>query len=144
MMADEKDTQEAVAETPVVDTPATEPTVAGEAQAQDSGDAIRDISPRELSERIARGEDIQLIDVREKWEWDISRIPGAKLIPLGAIREAAASLDRNRETVLYCKVGARSLYAADELTGLGFTKLANLSGGILRWSEEVDPTVLRY
>lgn len=111
---------------------------------RDPGDAIRDISPRALAERIARGDDIQIVDVREKWEWDISRIPGAKLIPLGSIREAAGSLDRNRETVLYCKVGARSLYAAEELSELGFTNLTNLSGGILRWSEEVDPTVLRY
>lgn len=111
---------------------------------RESGDSINDISPRQLADRIARGEDIQLIDVREKWEWDISRIPGATLIPLSTLAEAAASLDRNRETVLYCKVGVRSLHAAEDLADLGFTKLTNLSGGIIRWSEEVDPTVLRY
>ena len=111
---------------------------------RESGDSISDISPRQLADRIARGEDIQLIDVREKWEWDISRIPGATLIPLSTLAEAAASLDRNRETVLYCKVGVRSLHAAEDLADLGFTKLTNLSGGIIRWSEEVDPTVLRY
>jgi len=82
--------------------------------------------------------------VREKWEWDIARIPGATLVPLGSIVDAASSLDRNREIVLYCKVGMRSLHAAEELADLGFTRLANLSGGISRWSEEVDPTVLRY
>jgi len=105
---------------------------------------IGDISPRELADRIARGDDLQLIDVRERWEWDISRIPGATLIPLGSIRQAAESLDPNRETVLYCKVGVRSLHAAEELADLGFPKLKNLSGGIIRWSEDVDPTVLRY
>src|SRR4029079_11441820 len=105
---------------------------------------ILDVSPRELADRISRGDDIQLIDVREKWEWDIARIPGAILVPLGSIVDAASSLDRNREIVLYCKVGMRSLHAAEELADLGFTRLANLSGGISRWSAEVDPTVLRY
>ena len=109
-----------------------------------SVDEIVDMSPRELADRISRGDDIQVIDVREKWEWEIARIPGATLIPLGSIVDAASSLDRNREIVLYCKVGMRSLYAAEELADLGFTRLANLSGGISRWSEEVDPTVLRY
>lgn len=107
-------------------------------------DVIRDITPRDLAQRLSRGDDIQLVDVREKWEWDIARIPGATLIPLGSINDAASSLDRDRETVLYCKVGVRSLHAAEELADLGFTKLTNLSGGILRWSEDVDPRVLRY
>src|SRR6185503_11561300 len=97
--------------------------------ATNSAETISDISPRQLADRIARGDDIQLIDVREKWEWDISRLPGARLIPLGGISEAAGSIDRNRETVLYCKVGVRSLHAAEELADLGFTKLTNLSGG---------------
>ena len=100
--------------------------------------------PRQLAERIRRGDDIQLIDVRKQWEWDISRIPGARLVPLGTLDTAAPTLDASREVILYCKVGVRSLHAAEELADLGFTKLANLSGGIIRWSEEVDPTVLRY
>ena len=105
---------------------------------------IADISPRQLAERIRAGDDIQLIDVREKWEWDISRLPGARLIPLSTLESALPSLDRERETVLYCKVGVRSLHAAELLAETGFTKLSNLSGGIIRWSEDVDPTVLRY
>ena len=105
---------------------------------------ITDISPRQLAERIQRGDDIQLIDVREQWEWDISRIPGARLVPLSTLDTAAPTLDASREVILYCKVGVRSLHAAEELADRGFTKLANLSGGIIRWSEEVDPTVLRY
>ena len=110
----------------------------------ESHDRITDISPRQLAERIQRGDDIQLIDVREQWEWDISRIPGARLVPLSTLGTAAPTLDASREVILYCKVGVRSLHAAEELADLGFTKLANLSGGIIRWSEEVDPTVLRY
>lgn len=107
-------------------------------------DAIYDITPRELAERIARKEDFQLVDVREEWEWQIARIPGARLIPLGTIREASATLDPERDVVLYCKVGVRSLHAAEELADAGFMRLGNLSGGILRWSQDVDPAVLRY
>src|SRR5687767_187233 len=78
-------------------------------------DAIYDIAPRELAERLRRGDDLQLIDVREEWEWQIARIPGARLIPLGTIEDATATLDPKRDVVLYCKVGARSLYAAEVL-----------------------------
>jgi adenylyltransferase/sulfurtransferase len=107
-------------------------------------DAIYDISPRELSERMRLGDDIQLIDVREEWEWQIAKLPGAKLVPLGRIDEAISSLDPQRDTVLYCKVGVRSLHAAEALADAGFSRLGNLSGGIIRWSEEVDPTIPRY
>ncbi len=106
--------------------------------------AIADISPRELSERMRRGEDIQLIDVREVWEWQIAKLPGARLVPLGTLENEIDTLDRNKEIVLYCKSGIRSLHAAEFLADEGFPKLLNLSGGIARWSQEVDPTVLRY
>jgi adenylyltransferase/sulfurtransferase len=112
--------------------------------ASDTEDAISDITPRELAERLRRGDDIQLIDVREEWEWQIAKLPGAKLIPLGSLESQVDTLDRNREIVLYCKSGIRSLHAAEMLADNGFRNLANLSGGILRWSHEVDPTVLRY
>ena len=106
--------------------------------------AITDISPRQLAERLERGDDLQLVDVREKWEWDISRIPGARLIPLRTLADAAPTLDVSREVVLYCKSGVRSLHAAEELAAMGFSRLTNVQGGIIRWSEEVDPTVVRY
>ena len=93
---------------------------------------------------MRRGDDIQLIDVREDWEWQIAKLPGARLIPLGRIEDAISSLDPKRETVLYCKVGVRSLHAAEALADAGFSRLGNLSGGIIRWSQEVDPTIPRY
>jgi sulfur-carrier protein adenylyltransferase/sulfurtransferase len=105
---------------------------------------ISDISPRELATRIERGDDMQLVDVREEWEWQIARIPGARLIPLGLLEDEASTLDPEREVVLICKSGVRSLHAAEELADAGFSKLTNLSGGVLRWSQDVDPTVLRY
>lgn len=87
---------------------------------------------------------MQLIDVREEWEWRLARIPGARLIPLGSIEDEAATLDPDREVVLYCKVGARSMHAAELLADSGFRKVTNVAGGIARWSSDVDPKVLRY
>jgi len=107
-------------------------------------EVIRDITPRELAERITRGDNFQLVDVREEWEWQISRLPGARLIPVETLAEAASTLDPNREVVLFCKSGIRSLHAAEELAALGYRKLTNVSGGIIRWSQEVDPSVVRY
>ncbi|MDQ3080726.1 MAG: molybdopterin-synthase adenylyltransferase MoeB [Gemmatimonadota bacterium] len=105
---------------------------------------IVELTPRELSERMARGDDFDLIDVREPFEWEIARIEGARLIPLGTLGAAVPALDPSRELVLYCKGGVRSLKAARELQAAGFTRLSNVTGGISRWSEEVDPTVARY
>jgi adenylyltransferase/sulfurtransferase len=108
------------------------------------GEQISDITPRELKEKIDRGDDLQLVDVREQWEWQIARIPGARLIPLGTIEDEASTLDPKREVVLYCKSGVRSVHAAEVLADAGFSKITNVLGGISRWSQEVDPAVLRY
>ena len=109
-----------------------------------SAEIIGDITPRDLAERLRRGDDMELIDVREQWEWQIAKIPGARLIPLGELGEHLKTLDHDREIVLYCKSGVRSLRAAEELVDAGFRRVSSVSGGILRWSEEVDPTVVRY
>lgn len=115
------------------------------AQPGDEGQAVvGEISPVELSERIARGEDIQLLDVREPYEWAIARLPGARHIPLGTLTERIQMLDPARETIVYCKSGIRSFAAATQLAGAGFTKVANLSGGISRWSADVDSSIPRY
>ena len=103
-----------------------------------------EVTPRELQSRLSRGEELQLIDVREQFEWDIARIPGARLVPLATLPEAIDSLDRDREVVVYCKGGTRSRAAASHLADAGFRRVANLTGGILRWREEVDPTLTRY
>jgi sulfur-carrier protein adenylyltransferase/sulfurtransferase len=102
-----------------------------------------EITPRELARRIEGHEDFQLIDVREPYEWEIGRIPGARLIPLGTLQAATGSLDASRDIVVYCKSGQRSGRAAEYLRGAGF-RVANLVGGILRWSDEVDPGVAKY
>ena len=106
--------------------------------------SVREITPRELSGRLRRGDVIDLIDVREPYEWRIARIEGARLIPLGRIGASASEIARDRDVVLYCHHGARSQVAGEALVAQGFDRIWNLSGGIDRWSEEVDPSVPTY
>ncbi|HEV8150521.1 MAG TPA: molybdopterin-synthase adenylyltransferase MoeB [Gemmatimonadales bacterium] len=105
---------------------------------------IPEITPRQLADRLARREDLLLVDVRETHEWELCHLDGATLIPLGELPERAATLPRDRELVIYCKGGMRAAQAVAYLQGEGFTRIRNLSGGINRWSEEVDPTIPRY
>jgi adenylyltransferase/sulfurtransferase len=103
-----------------------------------------EITARELAERQAKGEDFDLIDVREPHEYEIARIPGARLIPLGSLPEHLSELDSSREIVLHCHHGQRSMRALEQLRDSGFRKLKNLRGGIDAWSQQVDPSVPRY
>jgi molybdopterin/thiamine biosynthesis adenylyltransferase/rhodanese-related sulfurtransferase len=115
----------------------------GEAEPRAVGGFV-EVTPRELQSRLSHGEELQLIDVREQFEWDIARIPGARLVPLATLSEAVATLDRDREVVVYCKGGSRSRAAASQLADSGFARVTNLTGGILRWQADVDPTLPRY
>ncbi|HEX5436568.1 MAG TPA: molybdopterin-synthase adenylyltransferase MoeB [Gemmatimonadaceae bacterium] len=105
---------------------------------------IPEVTPRELAERLARGDDIALIDVREPHEWEIARIPGARLVPLSTLAEVAPTLDPKHELVVHCKTGARSAKAVRQLQAAGFQRVWNLAGGITRWSDEVDAGVAKY
>ena len=98
----------------------------------------------ELDARRRRGDDLDLVDVREVHEWEIGRIEGARLAPLSRFAEALRTFDSARDVVVYCKVGGRSAKAVKALQEAGFRRVWNLEGGIIRWSEEVDPTVPRY
>ena len=105
---------------------------------------LPEMTPRELADRQRAGRDLDLIDVRETHEWDIARIPGARLIPLGDFPAALPTLDSARDIVVHCRSGVRSAKAVRQLQAAGFKRVWNLAGGILRWSEEVDPTVPKY
>ncbi|HJP58392.1 MAG TPA: molybdopterin-synthase adenylyltransferase MoeB [Gemmatimonadaceae bacterium] len=105
---------------------------------------VQEIQPSQLADRLASGDDLEIIDVREPFEWDIGHIPGARLVPLTHIADEIPRLDKRRETVLYCKVGVRSRFAAEQLADAGLSEVRNLTGGILRWIDEVDPTMTRY
>ncbi|HUF26641.1 MAG TPA: molybdopterin-synthase adenylyltransferase MoeB [Gemmatimonadaceae bacterium] len=106
--------------------------------------ASDEITPRELAELLARGGEIDLLDVREPYEWDIARIAGARLTPLSDLPEAMPELAPEREMVVYCHHGSRSAAAAEMLRRAGFRNVRNLAGGIARWSHEVDPSIPRY
>lgn len=114
----------------------------------DRGEAVIDrdweIEPRELAEKLARGERIRLIDVREPHELEISHIDGAELIPLGSLAAHMHELDSAEEIVLLCKTGTRSMRALELLAGAGFRKLKNLHGGINAWANQVDPRLPLY
>jgi adenylyltransferase/sulfurtransferase len=105
---------------------------------------VPEITPRELDARVHRGDDFDLIDVREPHEWEIARIAGARLVPLGTLAEALPTLDSARDIVVHCKTGGRSAKAVRQLQAAGYRRVWNLAGGITRWSDEVDPTVPRY
>ena len=110
----------------------------GVPMAEHDGEMTADITPTALHERLTRGDDFDLIDVREPHEWAQQHIDGARLIPLATVRDAMTTLDSSREVVVMCRSGARSANAAQQLRDAGFTRVANLSGGILRWNAEVD------
>ena len=106
---------------------------------------MEEITSTELKQRLDNGDDIQIIDVREDVEVAIGTIPNSKHIPLAQVLTRMNEIDPNRETVVYCKMGGRSARAIDALERSGFKgKLVNLKGGIIGWSNEVDPSIPKY
>ena len=110
---------------------------------------VRDVSdpgltPRELKARMDAGTAPMILDVREPFEAAICAIPGAHLIPLGELERRLDELDPASEIVVHCKSGGRSSRAVSILREKGFAGAVNLSGGILRWINEIDPSLPRY
>ena len=103
-----------------------------------------DITSLALKQRLDRGDALKLVDVREPNEYQINRIPGTVLMPLGDIPRRYRELDPSDEIVVHCKMGGRSEKAADFLRSVGFTRVLNLKGGILDWIDKVDPTQPKY
>ncbi|MBI4465623.1 MAG: molybdopterin-synthase adenylyltransferase MoeB [Acidobacteria bacterium] len=109
-----------------------------------SGLSEYEIEPAELKKKMDRNDDFFLLDVREPHEVQICSIPGSRLIPLGQLPARVHELNSADEIVAYCRSGQRSGKAVDFLKTSGFRKIKNLRGGILAWSNEVDPSVPRY
>jgi len=103
-----------------------------------------DIEPKDVKAKLNRGDKFQFIDVREPHESQICSIPGAKLIPLGELPKRLSELDPASEIIAHCKSGMRSAKAVDLLKQSGFKKARNMKGGILAWSDQVDPSVPKY
>jgi adenylyltransferase/sulfurtransferase len=107
---------------------------------------IPEITPLELKERLDRGERVALLDVREPHEYAIADLPevGQQRIPMREVLERIGELDRDAEMVLYCRSGARSGKVAAALMARGFEHVWNLKGGVLKWREDVDPSLQAY
>ncbi len=103
-----------------------------------------EITSVELKQRLDRGDKLKIVDVREPNEYQINRIAGSELIPLGDIPKRYVDLNPDEEIVVQCKSGSRSARAADFLRSVGFKKVLNLKGGILDWIDKVDPTQPKY
>jgi adenylyltransferase/sulfurtransferase len=104
---------------------------------------LGDVEPAELSTMLKQGNPPAMLDVRERWEWSLARIEAATLMPMSELEGKLGELDRSRPLVVFCHHGTRSGLVAEWLRSKGF-RARNLTGGIDRWSREVDPTVARY
>jgi rhodanese-related sulfurtransferase len=105
---------------------------------------INEISPGELKARREAGTGPLVVDVREKWELEVASIPDVLHIPMNEIPARSGELDADREIVVMCRSGGRSMQVAQFLARNGFRSVANLTGGILAWSRDVDPSVRAY
>jgi len=105
---------------------------------------MEEITPQELKGRLDRKDPLVLLDVRESWELQLCRLPGATHIPIEEIEFRTEELNPQDEIVVFCHQGIRSAAVADFLRRLGFTKAVNLAGGLDFWAQTVDPTMRRY
>ncbi len=103
-----------------------------------------DIEPSEVKAKLDRHDNFVLVDVREPHEYQIAKIPGATLIPLGELPKRLSELNPADEIVMHCKMGGRSAKACDLLRQNGYTKVRNMTGGITKWSDTVDSSVPKY
>jgi molybdopterin/thiamine biosynthesis adenylyltransferase/rhodanese-related sulfurtransferase len=104
---------------------------------------IPQMTVKELKRRIDANEDFMLLDVREPYEYQIAQI-GGTLIPQNDVPQRLSEIDRSRDIVVHCRSGARSQRVAEFLKQSGYPRVANLAGGILAWSDEIDPKVQKY
>lgn len=106
--------------------------------------AVKEITPLEMKQWIDSGKEFQLIDVREPHEFETCNLKG-ELIPLAGVAAAQEKIRRDIPVIVHCRSGARSARAIEELQAkFGFENLINLKGGILRYSDDVDPSIPKY
>ncbi|HYZ88255.1 MAG TPA: rhodanese-like domain-containing protein [Myxococcales bacterium] len=106
----------------------------------------REITVEELSRTLEAGRKPLLVDVRQPWEHELSRLPDSLLVPLPELAARAAEIQpaAGQQVVCYCHHGIRSLHAADFLSQAGLRDVVSLAGGIDAWSLQIDPSVPRY
>lgn len=108
--------------------------------------AAAEVTPEEFAEQWRAGRRPTLLDVRQTHEWEIANLAeyGARLLPLDSLEAQLTSLEPGADIVVHCKSGGRSAKAQQQLLAAGFTRVRNLSGGILRWSDQVDSSKRKY
>ncbi|QQY10125.1 MAG: molybdopterin-synthase adenylyltransferase MoeB [Candidatus Xiphinematobacter sp.] len=116
----------------------------GVSKTAEIGTTVPTVSVEILREKLSSGVPLTLLDVREPHEYQIARIPGSRLIPLGELASRMSELDTSDEIYIHCKTGGRSLRALCQLRDAGFTKLFNVEGGIHAWSDRIDSSVPQY
>jgi rhodanese-related sulfurtransferase len=106
---------------------------------------VKEMTPREFLDRRLSGVALTLLDVREDWEIAVAAVPSEVVhIPMGQISDRLGELDPQKETVVICRSGGRSAQVAAYLDAHGFRSVANLAGGILAWSRDIDPRIPQY
>lgn len=105
---------------------------------------VEEISVEELKARLDAGTAPLVIDVREGWELDISRVEFARHVPMGEVPERLSELDPQAPLIVMCRSGGRSMQVCRFLEKHGFRSLSNLTGGILAWGERIDPSLRPY
>ncbi len=105
---------------------------------------MKSFYPKELKARLDAGEAIEIIDVRDEWELEVSKLDAAKHIPMDEILERLDEVPKDRPVVFLCRSGSRSGRVADYLTSQGYTNTYNLEGGILQWASDIDPSLPRF
>jgi molybdopterin/thiamine biosynthesis adenylyltransferase/rhodanese-related sulfurtransferase len=116
----------------------------GQDRASEMAPSIPELSVFDLKKKLESGDRLVLVDVREPFEFEIAKIPGSRLFPLGQLAQRAEELTRAAPTVLICKSGGRSQRAAEFLQSIGFENVFNLAGGVTEWAEKIDPAMRRY
>ncbi len=105
---------------------------------------IKQLSPAEVKNILDRGENVRLIDVREKWEYDLAKIENSELMPLSNFSQHFSELKPEDNLIIYCHTGGRSFQVCAYLVQSGFKNVSNLDGGIRAWSNEIDSSVPLY
>ena len=113
---------------------------------ESSSDVPVEISVQDVKQRLDAKDDFLLLDCRETEEFRIAHIEGAQLVPMTEIQQRIGELDdwRERDVIVYCHLGGRSLQVVAWMRQLGFSRAQNMTGGIQAWSNEVDPSVPKY
>lgn len=105
--------------------------------------AVEEITVEELKAKLDSKQDFFLLDVREEFEREICSL-GGELIPLADLEDRQNELPRDKEIVVYCRIGGRSYAACELLLASGFQDVVNLKGGVLAWSDRIDSTLKKY